>query len=116
MKSRHAVALGQLGGRARAERLTPRRLSEIARGAAASRWGVRLPSLATVFALSDYYRETVVKTRGALKDDLILLTSVLRDTPHAIIGGIAIQPLRKEPRTTDDIDVAIPSLDLVPRA
>ena len=75
-----------------------------------------MPSLATVFALSDYYRETVVKKKGSLRDDLIRLSSVLVDTPHAIIGGVAIQPLRREPRTTDDIDVAVPSLDLIPRA
>ena len=46
-KNPHAVALGRLGGqrggKARAERLTPAKRSEIARAAAASRWGKRPP-------------------------------------------------------------------------
>jgi hypothetical protein len=37
----HAVHLGQLGGRARGERLTPERRSEIARKAALARWAKR---------------------------------------------------------------------------
>ena len=44
-KNPHAVALGRLGGqrggKARAERLTPAKRSEIARAAAKSRWGKR---------------------------------------------------------------------------
>jgi hypothetical protein len=46
-KNPHAVALGRLGGqrggKARAERLTPAKRSEIARAAAKSRWGKRVP-------------------------------------------------------------------------
>jgi hypothetical protein len=44
-KNPHAVALGRLGGqrggKARAERLTPSKRSDIARAAARSRWGKR---------------------------------------------------------------------------
>jgi hypothetical protein len=46
-KNPHAVALGRLGGqrggKARAERLTPAKRSEIARSAAKSRWKKRPP-------------------------------------------------------------------------
>jgi hypothetical protein len=46
-KNPHAVALGRLGGqrggKARAERLTPAKRSEIARAAAKSRWKKRPP-------------------------------------------------------------------------
>jgi hypothetical protein len=37
-------------------------------------------------------------------------------TPYAIIGWIAIQVHRAEPRTTLDIDLAVPRLDALPRA
>jgi len=37
----HAVHLGQLGGKARGERLTPERRREIARKAALARWAKR---------------------------------------------------------------------------
>jgi len=46
-KNPHAVALGRLGGqrggKARAERLTPAKRSDIARAAAKSRWNKRPP-------------------------------------------------------------------------
>ena len=38
-KDKAAVALGRKGGKARAEKMTPERRSEIARKAAAKRWG-----------------------------------------------------------------------------
>jgi hypothetical protein len=37
-KNPHAVALGELGARARAEKLTPERRREIAKKAIAARW------------------------------------------------------------------------------
>jgi hypothetical protein len=40
-KDPNAAALGRKGGRARAEGMTPERRAEIARKAAAKRWGVR---------------------------------------------------------------------------
>jgi hypothetical protein len=49
---------------------------------------------------------------------LITLARVLADTatPYAIIGGIALQVHQAEPRTTLDIDVAVPRLAVIPRA
>lgn len=38
-KNKAAQALGRLGGRARAERMSPERRQEIAKKAAAKRWG-----------------------------------------------------------------------------
>jgi hypothetical protein len=40
-KDKGAQALGRKGGRARAEKMTPERRREIARAAAAKRWGTR---------------------------------------------------------------------------
>ncbi len=37
-------------------------------------------------------------------------------TPYTIIGGIALQVHQTEPRTTLDIDLAVPSFDSLPRA
>ncbi len=37
-KNPHAVALGQLGGKGRAQKLTPERRQEIARKAVLARW------------------------------------------------------------------------------
>jgi hypothetical protein len=39
-KDPNAAALGRKGGRARAEKMTPERRAEIARKAAAKRWGL----------------------------------------------------------------------------
>ena len=38
------------------------------------------------------------------------------DMPYAIIGGIALQVHQAEPRTTLDIDVAVATYNLLPRA
>jgi hypothetical protein len=49
---------------------------------------------------------------------LLALAHVLAETgtPYAIIGGIAVQVHRAEPRTTLDIELGVPSMDLIPRA
>ena len=49
---------------------------------------------------------------------LLALARVLADTgtSYAIIGGVALQVHRAEPRTTVDIDLAVASLDAIPRA
>jgi predicted nucleotidyltransferase len=48
---------------------------------------------------------------------LIALAQVLAETstPYAIIGGIALQVHRTDPRNTADIDVAVLHLDGIPR-
>jgi hypothetical protein len=49
---------------------------------------------------------------------LLSLAKVLAaaGTPYAIIGGVALQVHQAEPRTTLDIDVAVPDFDVLPRA
>jgi hypothetical protein len=48
---------------------------------------------------------------------LLTLASVLEGsgTPYAIIGGVALQIHQAEPRTTLDIDLAVPAFDAIPR-
>ena len=48
---------------------------------------------------------------------LLALARVFAATgaPYAIIGGIALQVHQTEPRTTVDIDLAVPNLDLLKR-
>ena len=53
------------------------------------------------------------------KRPALLLVARLLDeaaVPYAIIGGVALQVHQPEPRTTLDIDLAVPGLELVPRA
>src|ERR1041384_7094711 len=48
---------------------------------------------------------------------LLMLARVLAEagTPYAIIGGVALQIHQAEPRTTLDIDLAVPSFEAIPR-
>jgi hypothetical protein len=48
---------------------------------------------------------------------LLVLARVLAEAgvPYAIIGGVALQVHLPEPRTTLDIDLALPSFELIPR-
>ena len=48
---------------------------------------------------------------------LLLLARTLDQAraPYAVIGGVALQIHQAEPRTTLDIDVAVPSLEALPR-
>ena len=48
---------------------------------------------------------------------LLMLARVLGEagTPYAIIGGVALQIHQAEPRTTLDIDLAVPSFEAIPR-
>jgi hypothetical protein len=52
------------------------------------------------------------------RPDLLLLARLLEDVqvPYAIIGGVAVQIHQTEPRTTLDVDLAVPSFDAVPHA
>jgi hypothetical protein len=49
---------------------------------------------------------------------LVALGRVLQDAgvPYAIIGGIALQVHQPDPRTTLDIDLAVPGFDAIPGA
>jgi hypothetical protein len=51
------------------------------------------------------------------KPALLLLGRVLAAsrTPYAIIGGVAVQIHHPDPRTTIDIDVAVPRREVIPR-
>lgn len=48
---------------------------------------------------------------------LLALATVLAhaSTPYAIIGGVALQVHQEEPRTTLDVDLAVPDLGALPR-
>jgi hypothetical protein len=48
---------------------------------------------------------------------LLMLASVLEvsGTPYAIVGGVALQIHQAEPRTTLDIDLAVPAFETIPR-
>ena len=52
------------------------------------------------------------------RPSLVSLAKILAatETPYAIIGGVALQVHQSEPRTTLDIDLAVRSLDSIPRA
>lgn len=49
------------------------------------------------------------------QQSLETLVRILADVPYALIGGVAVQIHREEPRTTLDIDVAILDRSLLPR-
>ena len=50
------------------------------------------------------------------KPDLLALATILATTgtPYAIIGGVALQIHQTEPRTTLDIDLAVPDVTALP--
>ena len=54
---------------------------------------------------------------GTKRLALVTLARVLAHAgvPYAIIGGIALQIHQAEPRTTLDIDLAVPSFEVIPR-
>ena len=60
-------------------------------------------------------RSEMERTKGPA---LLLLARILAEArvPYAIIGGVALQVHQAEPRTTLDIDVAVPGLAEIPRA
>jgi len=70
------------------------------------------------FALDARYHWLTTGMEHTKQSALSALARVLGEagTPYAIIGGIALQVHAREPRTTLDIDVAVPSRDLIPRA
>ena len=52
------------------------------------------------------------------KPALLAVCRILTEhhVPYALIGGLAVQVHRSEPRTTVDIDIAVLSRDAIPRA
>jgi len=70
------------------------------------------------FALDRLWRETMGLPMGGTKEQpLRAAMSVLEasGTSYAVIGGVAMQLHSREPRTTLDIDLAVPRYDLIPR-
>ena len=66
-------------------------------------------TLETGFALDRLYRWMEGRMEGSKRPTLALLARILADagTPYALIGGVAVQIQRREPRTTLDIDLAL---------
>ncbi len=73
--------------------------------------------LETSFELDRLWYSMKGEMDHSKKPALLALVKVLEEThtPYAIIGGIALQAHVDEPRTTVDIDIAVPDRDIVPR-
>lgn len=69
------------------------------------------------FALDRRWHLLRGETVADKQADLVLLCRVLAEsgTDYALIGGLALQIYQAEPRTTLDIDVAVPSREAIPR-
>jgi len=74
--------------------------------------------LAQSYALDRLWSETMGLSPGDTKQQpLRTVVTVLEasGTPYALIGGVAMQMLSKEPRTTLDIDLAVRTFAEIPR-
>jgi hypothetical protein len=74
--------------------------------------------LAQSYALDRLWRETMGLPPGDTKEQPLRgVVAVLEaaGTPYAVIGGVAMQMLSKQPRTTLDIDVAVRTFAEIPR-
>lgn len=74
--------------------------------------------LATSYALDRLWRETMGVPEGDSKEGPLRLVAQLLEregVPYALIGGVAIQLHTEEPRSTLDIDLAVPTYADVPR-
>lgn len=70
------------------------------------------------YDLDDLYQETMGLAPGDTKEKpLRALAAVLEasGTPYALIGGMAVQLYSQEPRSTKDIDIAVPTFEDIPR-
>ena len=70
------------------------------------------------FALDRLWCETTGLIEGDSKERPLRLVAELLEregVPYALIGGVAVQLHTVEPRSTLDIDVAVPRFDDVPR-
>jgi len=71
------------------------------------------------YALDHLWSETMGLPDGDSKEQPLRLVAQLLErerVPYALIGGVAVQVHSKEPRSTLDIDLAIPTYAQVPRA
>jgi hypothetical protein len=70
------------------------------------------------YALDRFYGETMGLATGDTKETPLRALAALLEaarTPYALIGGVAVQLHSREPRTTRDIDIAVPTFADVPR-
>ena len=68
--------------------------------------------LTVSYALDHLWSETMGLPQGDSKEQPLYLVAQLLErerVPYALIGGVALQLHSEEPRTTLDIDVAVPS-------
>ena len=73
--------------------------------------------LATGYALDQLWSETVGLPDGDSKEASLHLVATLLErerVPYALIGGVAVQLHTRDPRTTLDIDLAVPTYADVP--
>ena len=74
--------------------------------------------LATGYALDRLWGETMGLPDGDSKETSLRLVAQLLErerVPYALIGGVAVQLHTQEPRSTLDIDLAVPTYADVPR-
>jgi hypothetical protein len=70
------------------------------------------------YELDELYWETMgLKTGDTKEKPLRELAAVLEaaGTPYALIGGVAVQLYSRDPRSTKDIDIAVPTFADIPR-
>lgn len=75
--------------------------------------------LATGYALDHLWGETMGLPEGDSKEGSLRLVAQLLErerVPYALIGGVAVQLHTQEPRSTLDIDLAVPTYAHVPHA
>jgi hypothetical protein len=75
--------------------------------------------LAKGYALDRLWGETMGLPAGDSKEGSLRLVAQLLEreqVPYALIGGVAVQLHTEEPRSTLDIDLAVPTYAHVPRA
>ena len=76
-----------------------------------------LERLATSYALDRLWGETMGLPHGESKEGPLRLVTQLREregVPYALIGGVAVQLHTAEPRSTLDIDLAVPTYADIP--
>lgn len=70
------------------------------------------------YELDGLYWETMGIAKGNTKEKPLRVLAALLEatgTPYALIGGVAVQLYSREPRSTKDIDIAVPTFADIPR-